>query len=184
MPVTGPDWDGFVVRDEVIYPIGRKIQYAQPFLRAEMGTTFNEVDEYQKHMRGLTKSSKINIEDRGSYQVIEENEDTEDEMSPQKVSTILNKIQKMKSSGKKKGGLKDTDLVILGKNSDDGAYPLFPNEVTALSSQEINNGKYAMNYFSNHSEYIVYDDSLVRIKYILQLSKKSKAALAKGNLNC
>lgn len=51
-------------------------------------------------------------------------------------------------------------------------FPTHPNEVTAVTEYELKFGKSDMYYQNHNSEYIVYNDALVRVRYIIQLSQK------------
>jgi predicted DNA-binding WGR domain protein len=184
MSMQGPDWDGSVFMHDVIYPIGKTIYYPQPYLSKEGDVKVSSLNEFKSliQKRASNSSSKKKVTDRGDFEVVEDTEEDDDDQR-YKVSTIL---QNIKSAQIKKKGknINESELVVLQPSNSDGEiYPTFPEEITAMSKNDLKmNSNYGYSYYSNHAEYIIYDDALVRIRYIIQLSMKSAAALAKGRL--
>lgn len=61
MPSTGPDWDGAVVKDNVVYPIGKSINYPPPFIRKEKFELSKEASAFQSHVQNqLDKKKRSN----------------------------------------------------------------------------------------------------------------------------
>lgn len=183
MPSTGPDWDGSVFKDDIIYPIGRTINYPPPFLRSQAGDSFDKVNEFKDHVQKKLKSATRKAKDMGDYEIIEDQSDSsEEDMDTDSARITLKSIMsQQKRPAKKENSKKNTNELILLKTSgrDQDDYPLFPNEVTAISKNDMKNLGHGLNYYSPHSEYMIYDDALVRIRYIIQLSRKSPEALRK-----
>ena len=97
MPTSGPDWDGAVVKDNVVYPIGRTVTYPPPFIRKEVYEPPSKPTAFQSHFQNkvIKESSKsrgrvtskagydiIENEDSDSPNKDEENEDQEEEEEP------------------------------------------------------------------------------------------------------
>ena len=183
MPATGPDWDGSVVKDDIVYPIGRSINYPPPFLRSQAGNSFETINEFKDHIQKKVRSNNRRVVDMGGYEIEEDkSDDSEPDMDIDSARKTLKNIMDAKKQPVHKGkSKKNVNELILMKTSgrDQDDYPLFPNEVTAMTRNELtllNNG---LQYYSPHSEYIIYDDALVRVRYIIQLSRKSPEALRK-----
>ena len=209
IPRTGPDWDGAVCKDDISYPIGRTIIYPPPCFITPGGNETISADQLKSHISARSKRSssrstsrsrsrsrskaKKKVKDMGDFEIIESESEDEDENEKEEKEvkdTILkpafalekNKIPSVPRSAFKK---KKNELIVF--NEDDEVYPIFPNEVTAATKEELQRVKWDpsnLNFFSQNSEYIIYDQALVRVRYIVQLSSKSKKIIREeGNQN-
>ena len=86
MPSMGPDWDGFVTKDEVVYPIGKRINYPQPVLTSYVSDAILNYDKkptaLQKYYADKIKANKgvRKSEAKQGYHVDEEQYSDEDEL--------------------------------------------------------------------------------------------------------
>lgn len=199
IPTNGPNWDGSVVKNDVVYPIGRSITYP----KAAFNTMIKERKrQSSKSRRSSSKRSsgassrrssrrnkKAKVEDMGDYEIEEHgigSEETSEEESEEEESKFIkpayaigaNKIPDPRKGQNKN---KKNELMIF-ENDDNEVYPLLPNQITAATKDDIKQYRRNLNNiysYNGHSEYIIYDDALVRVKYIVQLSSRSKAFLKK-----
>lgn len=76
MPSNGPDWDGAIVKDSIVYPIGRMINYPPPFVKMEKYVPPAKTTALQNHLQNLvprSSRSKLKVTSRADYDIIEDN---------------------------------------------------------------------------------------------------------------
>ncbi|CAI2365564.1 unnamed protein product [Moneuplotes crassus] len=178
IPSTGPNWDGSVVKDDVVYPIGRTIHYPPPI--------FNALSNKRRSQRSSSRRSSRGqkVKDMGKYEIVEEGlESEESEEEEQKFikpafALGANTVPAVRKSDKM---AKKNELMILEDN-DDVVFPILPNQITAATRSDIKEYNKRLNNlhsYNHHSEYIIYNEALVRVKYIIQLSAKPKSKIKK-----
>ena len=87
MSSNGPDWDGFIQKNDVIYPIGNLIRYPQPeytaYISDKVAKIVNRPTPLQAHFENKVKSQrpKISRIQRDKYEIDDEEESDEEEDS-------------------------------------------------------------------------------------------------------
>lgn len=115
MPSSGPDWDGTVVKDNIVYPIGRIINYPPPFLKLEKYVPQSKATAFQSHVQGIVAKnsrSKLKVTSKADYDIIEdkssdseinENSDDSDDDKDKEptVQTIFGGLNQPRAKGKR-----------------------------------------------------------------------------------
>ena len=63
-------------------------------------------------------------------------------------------------------------MVIKKDSSDFDIFPTQPNEITALTEDELKYKNDYLNYNNHHPQYVIYNEALCRVRYIVQLSSE------------
>lgn len=166
MSQRGHDWDSCLVKDGIMHPIGKHVNYDMPYLAGKKNETYNQYSEFQKHIKGKVKEELKFINKNNQDEAMDsESEVSSEDMIDQPLEDEDSEPEDYVPTAKNQEKLMD-----LRKDNKDA---LFPNQVTAVQKQQIKNSPYGLNYSNYQHEYIVYDKALVRVRYIVQLTEKT-----------
>lgn len=154
MGSNGPDLSQSVLKDGALWPIGKQIKYPDPFLAGYDPDDFTSIKHYFDFKKGKAKKGNKKNDDSEDEEMSSESEEESDD-----------------EQNAKRDGLNE-----LEKNEKKITYSFRPNLVHALPKKLTKNNYNLtrnLHYGLNASEYVIYNEQQVRIRYVVQLSKKN-----------